>query len=807
MMDVMNFVNRGAPGTELCPLPVIMLVISLLAWACIPASAAGFGSVKRLDIENEPVTVHDKAEGWAEYPSLAVLGDRAFLAYGVSEGERSDVYYCSVERETGDVGPRHRIDDGMSIAFRPSICGMGERNLWLAWTSYDGRRWQIKGVMESGGRLGDVHRGTYITICDDPGLNSQVRVGAGARKAWFVWVNWLEDEYSIIARPVVDLEPGAAVTLYRGGNPVGRPDLLVIGDDHVMVVWDEYMGGRFAVRLREIKKGSPGPLRDLSSSTYANEWQPSISMAGDEIMVAWHKVPGTTNRCEPALALVTGGGGGAGRIDQPDDDETWRVRCLDGPDGRNLMAWATRKGYRRTRLYFRAASAGGLSKTVQVEFPMRKTFINWFDCEYNGRLALVYEYSGSLYFYDFELPGMAGTAALDDAAEGEEAEEARLSAVQERLKMLNYPRTSAGEYDEGYADEAEAEQVGGLADSKPEPRSGIDYSTEYNDEMLNVYFGDYHNHTSFSDGRAFPDMLYLFARDIRGLDFMCVSDHDGTLTPGEFAWNCAVCDNLTRDGDYICLPGYEENKGWAGHGYGHWNILLEHRRPVFHFEDGMTPVDLFEYVKANDAISIPHHIGIVWGSYNWGYFDSNAEPVVEICSIHGTFENMDICGDERKCVEGSMLVDGLDRGYRFGVVGGSDFHNCFSALSTEHSVTGVYAEKLTRKHILNAMRRRRTFATTGHMMVVDFRCNGKFMGEDVSASRPLRFTARLIAKEPFARAEIIENGEVVYGRDVNSADLSLGWEVENPEPNSYYYLRAVTVSGEHAWSSPIYTVR
>jgi len=340
----------------------------------------------------------------------------------------------------------------------------------------------------------------------------------------------------------------------------------------------------------------------------------------------------------------------------------------------------------------------------------------------------------------------------------------------------------------------------------PEPRITARYTTEYEGAPLNLYFGDYHNHTSFSDGRAYPDISYLLARDVRGLDFMGVSDHDNTTTPGEFAWNCEVCDCLTRDGEYVCLYGHELSFGWAQQGFGHWNVLMGRKGPMVHYEEGMTPDDLYGYVRAHDLIAIPHHVGVIWAPHSWDRFDPVAEPVVEICSIHGIYENTETCGDSVRCVKGSMVADGLARGYHFGVVGGSDFHNCFTACLYECSLTGVYAEELTRGSVLDALRRRRTYATTGSKIVLDFRCNGKFMGEELSADGPLHFTAFMKSEEPILRAEVVGGGSVVISEDVGSSEASCAWDRANPGEATYFYLRVITQSGERAWSSPIYLV-
>ncbi len=739
-------------------------IFALLAvFAAFPATAAAGSQVGMVEIDHQPLKVHDSSEGWAEYPDLAADSRYIVLANSMNTGEGSQVYLHVVDRESGAKLWSRVLTTLGENGFRPSVGLVGEVYPLVAWTSYGRSGWKVRAwvnpvdVSGAGGEWADIYEGD--------GFSSQVRVDCGEAAGWFTWVNWHDDMYRVMARrcryPGFKLDD--AVTVYEGANPVARPDILVLEDDHIVVAWDEYMGGRFVVRAREIESGAPGPVREISGPEYSFAWEPHLAGRGDDILISWQAVPGGSEQSEPRAGTFA-----AGEIERelsrPEDDETWRVSSLTGPGGRNVIAWATRRGYRKTRLFMKAVSEEGASRTAQVEFPMRRTFINWFDCRYDGRLVLAYEYAGSIYLYDIE------SARLDNL----------LSAV----RPGGEPREAGG--------------------TRPEARGDVAYATEYEGKTLHAYFGDYHNHTSFSDGRAYPDISYLTARDYRRLDFMGVSDHDDTTTPGEFAWNLAVCDCLTKNGEYVCLYGYEENRGWAQNGYGHWNALLRKKDVIFHFEEGMTPDDLYRYANWNDVILIPHHIGVVWAPHNWDYFDPGAEPVVEVCSIHGIYDNMETCGDSVRCVEGHMLVDGLERGYKFGIVGGSDYHNCFAAAMKGISLTGVYAEELTREHILDAIRRRRTFATTGDKIVVDFRCNGRFMGEEVRGDGPLRFTAYMKSEEPIASAEIVSGGEVVLMEEVGSPEASYAWRVDRPREQAYFYLRLTTASGEHAWSSPVF---
>ena len=42
----------------------------------------------------------------------------------------------------------------------------------------------------------------------------------------------------------------------------------------------------------------------------------------------------------------------------------------------------------------------------------------------------------------------------------------------------------------------------------------------------NVYFGNLHSHTSYSDGSGTPEQAYRHARDVARLDFLAITEHN-----------------------------------------------------------------------------------------------------------------------------------------------------------------------------------------------------------------------------------------------------------------------------------------
>lgn len=718
--------------------------------------------VSDLFVEGQPTELHNKVEGWGEYPSVAISKDFAYVAYDVRRGNRSQLYVCEIPRF--DERPRLRkmaIAEGGESEFAPVIALSPGEGLWVAWNSYQGKRWSVWACRVEGAATA-----RPLLLSEEDGFNSQVRVAAGENAVWFAWIQWQRGTYKVVARRLSGGFLDPVVTVYQGPKPVGRADLLVRDEGRVTFAWDEFTGDRWVIRLRELRRGKMRDVQTVGSEGYANDWEPRIAGSKDRVMVTWSHVPGMSDRCQPSLMLLGGACFKEG-IDRPEDDETWRVSCFNDGSGRNWVAWATRHGYRRTSFYLRRISERAFSRTCKLVFPMKRIFMNTFDCRFDDKLVLAYEHSGSIFLYELEIP--------------------------------NQP-------DMGLPAEASTSRDKHTSGSEPTALPDVAYTTAYAGELLQVYFGDDHNHTSFSDGRVYPDISSTLARRWRNLDFMAITDHDITLTPGEFAWTSAASVLLTEEGQFVCMAGFEEGWGWAREHYGHWTVLFPREGELLLFEEGMVPEDLFAFGKKHDAVLIPHHVGISWAPYDWDHFDPTVQPVVEICSKHGVFESIE--GNEKRpdVVEGSFIQDGLARGHRFGLIGASDSHNCFEAMNTEFGLMGVYAPSLTREAVLGAIKKRRTYALTGGRIVIDFRCNGKFMGESVHHSDILFFEGYVASPEGITYLEIIGDGHVVHRQDVGGPESELRLRINAPRQESYYYLRAETDSGNRAWSSPVWII-
>lgn len=344
---------------------------------------------------------------------------------------------------------------------------------------------------------------------------------------------------------------------------------------------------------------------------------------------------------------------------------------------------------------------------------------------------------------------------------------------------------------------------------------------------LNVYFGDIHGHSWQSDGMGDPAESFLRARDVLADDFHALTDHDHfvakRLNDSQWAHQKALVEHYHQPGKFVTLFGQEWTTPRVGrpHGWGHFDIYsADPAIPLFdHTDDRWRDLpDLYAALRPYDALAIPHHIG--WTGVPWDAVDPDLTPVVEICSVHGAFEYE---GNEpirhRGGMKGCFYRDGLARGLRVGVVGASDQHGltwhhgvCWKRNVFRAGLTGVYAPELTRVAILDAVRNRHTFATTGVKLHLLFTVNDELMGGEIASDEPPRIRVEVAVPPEEGRLawiETVRDGQVIhrYGGEGQRSTYTFVDETM-PEAQTFsYYLRLILADHNMAWSSPVWLTR
>jgi hypothetical protein len=122
----------------------------------------------------------------------------------------------------------------------------------------------------------------------------------------------------------------------------------------------------------------------------------------------------------------------------------------------------------------------------------------------------------------------------------------------------------------------------------------------------------------------------------------------------------------------------------------------------------------------------------------------------------------------------------------------------------------VYAPELSSKAVLQALRQRRTYGTTGPKIFLDVRVNGHFMGEagDPPGGKPVEISVRADCPAPIRAVEIARNNVFIFRAEVKGKRCRLTFTDDDPPEGSVnYYVRVTQRDGEMAWSSPVFLGR
>jgi hypothetical protein len=349
------------------------------------------------------------------------------------------------------------------------------------------------------------------------------------------------------------------------------------------------------------------------------------------------------------------------------------------------------------------------------------------------------------------------------------------------------------------------------------------YTIKSGGSEYRIYRGDTHRHTEFSfDGNNDGSLLdsYRYALDAVAFDFLAVSDHNNSSGPDleyvNYLGQQAV-DLFTLPGKFVPLYGYERSVVYPN---GHRNILFATRfnptLPITPDErTGKTGAKmLYEYLKQRNGIAISHTSATNMGT-DWRDNDPEVEPLVEI--YQGDRVSAEHEGAPKAAYAGNPTMqpggfrpagyvwNAWAKGYKLGVQASSDH------LSTHISYACTIATDFTREGLMDAMRKRHSYGATDNI-VMDYRmiAGGKeyIQGDILSAGGPVRLKVKVIGTRPIRQIDIIRNNKYIHTRNPLASDV--GFEFQDPEPQSgesYYYVRAIQVDDQIAWSSPIWVTR
>ncbi len=306
------------------------------------------------------------------------------------------------------------------------------------------------------------------------------------------------------------------------------------------------------------------------------------------------------------------------------------------------------------------------------------------------------------------------------------------------------------------------------------------------------YWGDLHGQSEETIGTNSALAYYTFARDLAFVDAVGHQGNDFQITNDFYRTLDELCERFDEAGRFVCVPGYE----WSG------NTSLGGDRNVY-FPDAGRQIRRSSHALVDDRSDVEtdaNHAADLFRA-----FAENGEwDVVTYAHCGGRYADVKLAHDGRfeKSMEvhsswGSfewLVHDAFEMGYRVGIVANSDGHkgrpgasypgaSLFGAIG---GLTCFLTEDLSRESILDCIRKRRHYATTGGpgaRMVVDVRAT-LAQGDVVYHDDPALGPAQGHAAREAIMGDLVRTGaarvelrvDVLAGAPIERIDLFNGLE-------------------------------
>lgn len=354
-------------------------------------------------------------------------------------------------------------------------------------------------------------------------------------------------------------------------------------------------------------------------------------------------------------------------------------------------------------------------------------------------------------------------------------------------------------------------------------------------ETYSLLLGNLHEHTEISscwpagcDGTIHDD--YRFGIYAEGYDFMGITDHGYSLNEIYWRKNLRMADFYTDNKNFVAIPSLEWTlSNGRGNteikpGVGHKNIFFPSKDEALKFiknkneifsvnnEETKDAAALWHFLHQNeiDCITIPHHPADEVHPTDWEVHDDKYQPIVEIFQCRGNAEHPD-CPREINVTRHNPIPNSkayidyalTEKKHKMGFIASGD-HNGIGV-----GLAAVWVKEISQRGIVEAMKHRRCFATTGDKIFVHMTINGAWADEEATIiENAPEIQYEIESVDRLKSIEILRNSKVIK-RITPSAGLSQkgSFTDHQTEMNSgvlYYYVRAIQENDHIGWSSPVW---
>ena len=354
-----------------------------------------------------------------------------------------------------------------------------------------------------------------------------------------------------------------------------------------------------------------------------------------------------------------------------------------------------------------------------------------------------------------------------------------------------------------------------------------------------LYFGQLHSHTQYSDGAGSLDSALQYIKNISEQDnvqFVAFTDHsnyfdsknnpnvEGALydtslvkdSDANHSWktykDTVAAFNEKNAGSMVALGGFEMT--WSG-GPGHINTfntpgIVSRNNSTLNnktADAGMKAYyALLSQKEGIDTISQFNHPGTTFGTFSdFAYWDAVIDTRMYLVEV-GNGEGQIGAGGYYPSYE--QYIVALDKGWHVAPSNNQDNHKGkWGNANAARDV--ILTDDFSEQGLYNAIRARRVYATEDKNLEINYTVNGQMLGSIISEV-PEKLNIAVSVNDPdktdsITKVEVVVNsGKTIYTWD-NPADLATGNLTCTLDPDySYYFIRVTEGDGDLAVTAPVW---
>ena len=292
------------------------------------------------------------------------------------------------------------------------------------------------------------------------------------------------------------------------------------------------------------------------------------------------------------------------------------------------------------------------------------------------------------------------------------------------------------------------------------------------DAGARLYWGDLHAQSVIGCGARAIDAYYRHARDFAACDFASHQANCFLVSNPEWHDTAAATSREQVPGRFVTLLGVE----WSASSLlgGDHNVYFPGDEAPLHrcsheFVADKSDVDsdlahvedLYAHYRGSDTL-VAVHVGGRTADLRW--HEPTLDRLLEVHSTHATSD--------------WFLLDALKRGYRMGVIAGSDgvdgrpgasHPGHMGVRNVRGGLTAVALPALTRRALWNALKARHCYATTGPRMLLSFGAGDATMGDEVTLAAPAVFDVQVEGTAPIETVEFFRDDACLARADPMAA--------------------------------------